>query len=251
MRLLPLVLACLLPLTAWAGGACPSAPVEPISLPHVRATLARNHELVIVAFGSSSTTSWMASDIGHSYPAILQDDLNDRFPAAHIAVINRGIGGQGAAQELSRLATDVLPIRPQLVIWQVGANDVLQDVDPATFRRDLRDGIAILQAAGIDVVLMDNQRSPRILAVSEHDRIDQVLAQVAEHTGAELFSRSTLMDEWRAKGYPYASFVAPDRLHHNDRGYRCIADALAQSIEEGLEARPSREAMQVKLTRGG
>ena len=215
-------------------GGCPGSHIAPIALPHVRAAIARNHEVLIVAFGSSSTVSWMASDIGHSYPAVLQDELNDLLPGAHVAVINRGVGGQGAAQELSRLATDVLPIRPQLVIWQVGANDALADVDPAQFRREMLAGIARLQSAGIDVVLMDNQRAPRLIAAAEDNQIGRALADVAGDTGADLFARGALMDAWRAEGFPYASFVAADRLHHNDRGYRCVADALAQAIVQGL-----------------
>ena len=241
---------------------CPVAQVAGFALPHVRAALTRNHELLIVAFGSSSTVSWMASDIGHSYPAILQNKLSQRLPYAHIAVINRGVGGQSAAQELARLQNDVLPIRPQLVIWQVGANDAIKDVDPGLFRRELQEGVLRLQQAGIDVVLMDNQRSPRVLAAHDDDLIDRELSTVADQTGAELFARSKLMDRWRAAGYPYASFVAADRLHHNDRGYRCIADALAQSIlngllvsetganAEGLPARLPRTVMQVRLTKG-
>ncbi len=48
-------------------------------------------------------------------------------------MINRGIGGQDAAEELARLDADVLAIRPQAVIWQVGANGALRNVDPALF----------------------------------------------------------------------------------------------------------------------
>jgi acyl-CoA thioesterase-1 len=88
--------------------------------------------------------------------------------------------------------------------------------------------------------------------------IEQQLAEVADRTGAELFARSALMDRWRAEGYPYASFVAADRLHHNDRGYRCVADALAQSIIQGLAmpkapalpGRGARPLLQVRLTKG-
>jgi lysophospholipase L1-like esterase len=241
MRFFSLLLPLLAPCLAWSapliqGAACPAAHVSAMALPHVRAALARNHELIIVALGSSSTVSWMSSDIGHSYPAILQDELSDRLPAAHVAVINRGVGGQDVIQEVARLATDVLPIRPQLVIWQVGANDALRGEDPALFGRTLREGVLVLRAAGIDVVLMDNQRSPRIMALSTDNRIDGMLAQVAEQTGADLFARSALMDRWRDEGYPYSAFVAADRLHHNNRGYRCVADALVQSITEGLAA---------------
>ena len=87
-------------------------------------------EAVIVALGSSSTQGAMASDLAHSYPAVLQQALSAGLPEAHVAVINRGIGGQDAAEELARLDADVLAMRPQLVIWQVGANGALRNADP-------------------------------------------------------------------------------------------------------------------------
>src|SRR5579871_2714491 len=87
-----------------AEGNCPAEPAAvPLALPHLRSALNNGIEGVIVALGSSSTQGAMASNLGHSYPAILQDVLAAALPAAHIAVINRGIGGQDAAEELSRM----------------------------------------------------------------------------------------------------------------------------------------------------
>ena len=94
-----------------------------------------------------------------------------------------------------------------------------------------RTGIVV---AGIDVVLMDSQRSPKVEAAKSHAVLDAVLADVAKTTGADLFSRAALMDEWARAGLSLADFVAPDRLHHNDRGYTCVARALAASIATSL-----------------
>jgi lysophospholipase L1-like esterase len=176
----------------------------------------------------------MASDPGHSYPAILQEQLAVALPDAHIAVINRGIGGQDAAEELARLDVDVVAIRPQLVIWQVGANGALRNADPALFRATVTTGVHRLLAAGADVILMDNQRAPALLAKEREAVFDQVLTEVAAETGAALFSRHTLMAAWQREGASLAEFIAPDGLHHNDHGYRCIASSLAQAIVAGL-----------------
>ena len=72
----------------------------------------------------------MASDSAHTYPAILQTALNKALPGAHFAVINRGIGGQDAPEELARLDSDAIAVHPQLVIWQVGANGAMRHADP-------------------------------------------------------------------------------------------------------------------------
>ena len=136
------------------------------------------------------------------------------------------------------MQADVLAIRPQAVIWQVGANGALRDVDPAIFRELVIRGVRQLQAAGIDVILMDNQQSPRLLAKSDEAVFDQELAQVASETGAALFSRRALMRAWRRDGTAFAQFIAADGLHHNDRGYFCVAEALANAIVGGIKPSP-------------
>ncbi len=203
-------------------------------LPHTRAALATNQPLVAVALGSSSTRGWMATDIAHSYPALLQRGLNDSLPKADFAFINRGIGGQDAPEELARLDQDVLAVRPQLVIWQVGANGAVRDEAPRVFRHLLEEGIAKLKAAGADVMLMDNQRSPRILAAPEHVVMEETLHEIAIETGVNLFSRSALMDHWAAAGAPYDDFIAVDGFHMNNRGYACLARAMTEVITAAL-----------------
>jgi hypothetical protein len=124
------------------GEQCPPTGDMPIPrLPHTRAALATNQPLIAVALGSSSTRGWMATDIAHSYPALLQRALNEALPKADFAFINRGIGGQDAPEELARLDADVLAIRPQMVIWQVGANGAVRDESPTLFKHLVEEGI--------------------------------------------------------------------------------------------------------------
>lgn len=217
--------------TALAGNTCPaSPPMPPLHLPHLRAALAAGQQAIIVALGSSSTKGTMASTPGRTYPAELQIALSEAMPDRHVAVINRGVNGQDAASEAARLEADVIAVRPQLVIWQVGANAALRNADPDAFRRLVGDGIRLLQKSGIDVVLMDNQRSPRILAATEDATFDRTLAELARTGGTGLFSRDRLMAAWEQEGAPPAEFTAVDHLHHNDRGYLCLARALAEAI---------------------
>lgn len=214
---------------------CPSVPpATPPKLPHARLALASNQPIIIVALGSSSTRGWMATDIGHSYPSLLQRFLNTSLQGAAISVINRGIGGQDAPEELARLFQDVLALRPQLVIWQAGANGAIRDASPQAFKILMEEGITELKAAGADVILMDNQRSPRILAAPEHAQMDVALREVTAATSVNLFSRGELMDKWAQAGATQEDFIATDGFHMNNRGYYCLAQALAGSITAAL-----------------
>lgn len=216
---------------------CPPTRVPPVSVPQLSRAVSEGTELVIVAVGSSSTQGAMASSRARSYPAVLQAELGKALPDTHVAILNRGIGGQDAAEETSRLDSDVIMARPSLVVWQVGANGAIRRTDPAVFKRLVAAGVRKLQAAGADVILMDNQRAPAILNSPDHAKIAQALAEVAVETEASLFSRNTLMDEWERDGHPPSLFVSADGLHHNDLGYHCVATALSAAILDGLRSR--------------
>ncbi len=101
------------------------------SLPHVAGKLASGQPVVIVAFGSSSTQGWGSSAPEFTYPNRLAAQLHRQYPGADITVLNRGVGGEDAPEMMKRLQTAVIDARPDLVIWQVGTNAVLRNLDPA------------------------------------------------------------------------------------------------------------------------
>jgi lysophospholipase L1-like esterase len=232
MRLLGVLGFCVLAAGALAAPACPS-----VTMPRVAdlAGMQDDRPLTIVAFGSSSTQGAGATGPGATYPAQLAHVLQAAMPDRDISVINRGVGGQDSAEMLARLEADVLALRPRLVIWQVGANGVLRDLDPVRFQAEVSQGIATIRAAGAAVVLMDNQRAPRIDAKPGAALFAHALRTVAAETGTPLFGRTALMDAWAAAGFPNADFLIADGLHHNDRGYACLARALAQALLPGLQ----------------
>jgi acyl-CoA thioesterase-1 len=212
------------------GGACPAVPLAPLALPVTKAASEAGRQVVIVALGSSSSRGAGASDPAHSYPSVLQTQLSHLLPTVEMAVINRGNDGEDARQELARLDLDVLALRPTLVIWQVGANGAMRNADPKIFEAMIEKGVGLLHDAGADVILMDNQRAQKILMAPGHVALEAALADAAHVTHTHLFSRGALMDGWRDSGFAYDLFVGPDALHHNDHGYRCLAEALARAI---------------------
>ncbi|HEY3796677.1 MAG TPA: SGNH/GDSL hydrolase family protein, partial [Bradyrhizobium sp.] len=90
-------------------------------LPHFRAAIKSRHKVKVVAIGSSSTAG--ADGILPFLPR-LEMLLRQNFYGSMIDVLNRGIGGQEALDEVSRFECDVIDEAPALVIWQVGTNAV-------------------------------------------------------------------------------------------------------------------------------
>ena len=139
-----------------------------VALPNTAHAIRRGAALLIVAIGSSSTQGVGASDQTHTYPALLAEELQRRWPRLAITVMNKGKGGETAEQMLARFPRDVLSYHPQLVIWQTGSNHALQSEDMQGYEKTVRAGIARLRAAHIDVILMDPQYAPRILGRPLH-----------------------------------------------------------------------------------
>lgn len=211
-----------------------------VPLPRVAAALASGGPLRIVAIGSSSTAGAGASAPERGYPARLETYLSQHFPGTAVTVDNRGVNGEGAAEMVARFQTDVLEEKPDLVIWQVGANSVLQGDSPAEAETVIRDGVARLRAAGPDVVLMDLQYAPAMLAKPHHADMELLLARVAEADHVGLFHRFAVMRRWvLTHQAEMADLVGPDGIHQNDFGYDCVARSLAVAIEEAAGLGPT------------
>ena len=210
----------------------PKGVTKSFALPHLVHKLAAGEPVVIVAFGSSSTQGYGTSSPEFTYPNRLAAQLHRKYPTADITVINRGHGGDEAAEMMKRLQSEVTDMKPDLVIWQVGTNAVLRNVDPDSVAQLVQEGVARIQAAGADVVLVDLQYSPR---VTEHpegaSKMVRLIHRVAQLRHIGVFPRFEVMRQWHEnQALPIDSFVIADGLHMNDWGYACFAQILGDDI---------------------
>ncbi|MDA9510277.1 GDSL family lipase [Bradyrhizobium sp. CCBAU 11386] len=203
------------------------------SLPHVANKLVAGQPVVIVAFGSSSTAGYGASSPDFNYPNRLAAQLRRQYPTADITVINAGVGGEDAPEMMKRLQKEVIDVHPDMVIWQVGTNAVLRNLDPGDTAKMVEDGISRIQAAGgADIVLVDPQYSPAVNQRKENaGKMVKLLGKVAELRHVGIFPRFEVMRDWHEnQSIPVESFVIADGLHMNDWGYACFAQLLGDDI---------------------
>jgi len=223
--------------TAPAAPATCTAPAELARfdrpLIHTMRRVANGQPLTIVAIGSSSTAGAGASSPDATYPSRLAVELRTRFPGRDITVLNRGVNGEETNNMMARFAADVLAAHPQLVLWQIGTNSVLRDHPLNPHAVQLLDGIEELKAAGADVVLIDPQFAPAVLAKSETPGMVQQIALAAKEADVGLFQRFAVMREWHdVQHLSFDTFVSPDHLHMNDWSYACLAKLLGGAIAE-------------------
>ncbi|GGI32641.1 SGNH/GDSL hydrolase family protein [Bradyrhizobium guangdongense] len=203
------------------------------SLPHVANKLIAGKPVVIVAFGSSSTAGFGASSPDFNYPNRLAAQLRRQYPTADITVINAGVGGEDAPEMMKRLQKEVIDVHPDMVIWQVGTNAVLRNLDPGDTAKTVEEGISRIQAADeADIVLVDPQYSPAVNKRAESaGKMVKLLGKVAELRHVGIFPRFEVMRDWHEKqALPVESFVIADGLHMNDWGYACFAQLLGDDI---------------------
>jgi acyl-CoA thioesterase-1 len=212
-------------------------------LPRTARLLAGGEPIKIVALGSSSTYGAGASTSAASYPSRLAEELTRRFPGHEITVLNRGVNGDEAADMLARLDTAVIAENPDLVLWQAGTNSVLRDKAVLPHASLLHEGLARLKATGADVVVIDPQYAPRVIAKPNLDGMLSLIATAAKAEHVSLFHRFDLMRHWyEIEHLPFETFISPDGLHMNDWSYACLAKGLGMAIAEAA-TRPTATAI--------
>jgi hypothetical protein len=168
--------------------------------------------------------------------------LRERFPDHEITVLNRGVNGEEAQEMLARFETTVIAERPDLVLWQVGTNAVLRDNPLPPASSLIEKGLARLKTTGADVILIDPQFAPKVIAKNTLSKMLDLLALKAKQYNVNLFQRFALMRDWREhQGISFDAFVSPDQLHMNDWSYDCVAKVLGASIAEAA-LRPTASA---------
>jgi acyl-CoA thioesterase-1 len=204
------------------------------SLPCLTLSLKRQRKTKIVAIGSSSTAG---SDGVIPFPCRLELLLRQRSYGRMIDVINRGIGGQEAPEELSRFESDAIAEAPALVIWQIGTNAVYrkQDYNFDDVAKAIAAGLDWLKGLAMDVVLMDLQytrelvETPGNLELSE--QMEQRISAAAETAKVNVFRRWALMRRWHLEdNIPLPDLDDGGKLHMSDWATNCITKALDEAI---------------------
>lgn len=96
-------------------------------------------------------------------------------------------------------------------------------------KKKIVDGVEALRASGADVILMDQQYTPVILA-SQYSKMQAAIASVAAQNRVAFFPRFDLMRRTVESGVSIVALSSFDGLHMSGDGYDCIGRALARAI---------------------
>ena len=196
-------------------------------LPKVADAVKSGHSLDILVVGSRSST--IPSSEASAFPARLQAYLKERLPSVAVNVsveLQVKKTAEETATDLVKLASDK---KATLVVWQTGTVDAMRSVDPDDFRGAVDEGVAALQKAGTDVILMNLQYSPRTDSmVSAPPYLDNMRV-VAQQHDVPLFDRFAIMQQWNDSG-DFDFFSAAHGLDLVRRVHDCLGRALSKFV---------------------
>ncbi|HWX62074.1 SGNH/GDSL hydrolase family protein [Bradyrhizobium sp.] len=217
----------------------PSLLLTESALPKVADTVKSGHPLNILVIGSRSSTIGASED--GAYPARLQAALREQLPSPVAVNVSVELQARKSAEEVNKDLPALLSAKkPALVIWQTGTVDAMRSVDPDDFRGAVEDGIAAMQSAGADVVLMNLQYSPRTeTMISVPPYLDNMRA-VAQQHDVPLFDRFAIMRQWNDNG-DFDLFNSSHGIDLARRVHDCIGRALSRFVIGAAHLGPQQQ----------
>ena len=208
------------------------------TLPKVTDAVKGGHPLDILVLGSRSST--INTSEASAYPARLQAALKEKRPAVavHLSV---EIQAKKTAEELAGGLVKLMEDKkPTLVIWQTGTVDAMRSIDPDDFRTAVDEGVAALQKAGADVVLVNLQYSPRTeTMISVPPYVDNMRV-VAQQRDVPLFDRFAIMRQWNDAG-DFDLFSTSHGLELAKRVHDCLGQALSKFVIDAAHLGPAQQ----------
>jgi lysophospholipase L1-like esterase len=208
------------------------------ALPKVTDAVKSGHSLDILVVGSRSST--INTTDGSAYPGRLQAVLHDKLPSVTVNVSVEIQAKKTADEVASGFAKLVESKKPTLVIWQTGTVDAMRSIDPDDFRVAVDDGVAALQKAGADVILMNLQYSPRTeTMISAPPYLDNMRV-VAQQHDVPLFDRFAIMRQWNDSG-DFDLFSASHGFELAKRVHDCLGRALSTFVIDAAHLNPAQQ----------
>jgi len=188
----------------------------------------RAEPMQIVGFGDSLMAGY-GLDPGQAFPEKLQSALKAR--GHDIVIANAGLSGDTTSGGLSRLDWSV-PDGTQLVILELGANDMLRGLSPDITEKNLDAMLTRLKERGIPVILAGMRAAPN-LGPDYVTAFDGLYPRLAQKHGVPLYP--FFLDGVAAD----RTLLLPDGMHPNATGIDRMVERFVPVIEPLLTASKS------------
>jgi acyl-CoA thioesterase-1 len=180
----------------------------------------------IVGFGDSLMAGYQLAP-GESFPEKLEAALKAR--GHDVLIANAGVSGDTTSGGLSRLDWSV-PDETDLVILELGANDMLRGIRPDVTEKNLVAMIERLNERGIGIVLAGMLAAPN-LGAGYAEAFDPIYPRLAETYDLPFYP--FFLDGVAAE----RGLLLDDGMHPNAEGVDRMVEGFLPVIEKVLSAR--------------
>lgn len=187
---------------------------------------AHARETLIVAFGDSLSAGY-GLKAQEAFPAQLEAAL--RKKGHQVRVHNAGVSGDTTSAGKGRMGWVLagLKAKPDLVILELGANDMLRGQKPALARANLDAMLADLKRRKIPVLLAGMKASYN-LDKAYRAEFDAIYPALAKKHGVRLYP--FFMEGVAAN----RALLLPDQMHPNAKGVAVIVRNILPAVEATL-----------------
>jgi acyl-CoA thioesterase-1 len=184
---------------------------------------------LVVAFGDSLYAGYGVAQ-NESFPFRLEQALKAKGLA--VQVRNAGVSGETTLGGLQRLAftLDGLPRKPDLLLLDLGGNDMLRGLDPVESEKNLRAILDLLKQRQVPVLLTGMFASPN-MGPDYTAKFNAIYPRLAKDYALPLYP--FFLDG--VVGDP--KLMQADSIHPNPAGVNIIVGRLAPLVEEQLKDR--------------
>ena len=178
----------------------------------------------ILVFGDSLVAGYELS-LDDAFPAVLQKKLKKE--GFDFEVINAGVSGDTTSGGLTRLEW-TLEMKPDYIILELGANDMLRGINPKVTRFNLEKMLKIIKQKEIPVLLAGMKSAPNLGSAFKGE-YEGVFKELAE--------------KYNAVYYPFflegvinkRDLMQDDGLHPNKEGVKVMVHNIFDSVNRLLE----------------
>lgn len=183
-------------------------------------------ERPILAFGDSLFAGYNVEQ-AEAYPAKLELAL--RAQGINAKVANAGVSGDTSAAAAQRFVftLDNQPVPPQLVIVELGGNDLLRGLSPKETRANIAAILKELKARKIPVLLM-GMRAPPNMGADFQRNFDAIYPSLAKEYGA------ALVPFFLEAVYDKPDLLQDDKIHPTARGIEELVAATSAAVVKAL-----------------
>lgn len=180
----------------------------------------------IVGFGDSLMAGYGLGP-GEGFPEKLQAALQKR--GHDVVIANAGVSGDTSSGGMSRLDWSV-PDGTQLVILELGANDMLRGIAPEVTEQNLDKMLGRLKQRGMAVLLVGMVAAPN-LGPDYADAFNGIFPRLAEKHSVPLYP--FFLDGVAAD----RQFLLEDGMHPNAAGIDRMVERVLPAVEKLIAAK--------------